>query len=233
MLSELKQKGMEDIPSHPVSLLPKNFNYYAGGHVHIVAQREEEGYGVLTYPGPLFPNSFSELEELKKGGFYIVEDSNIEWIPIQIHNVFSLTIDCKHKTPEQVERDIEEQTKDQQFNNTIITLRLRGILSSGKHSDMNFRDIFQKLLSKSAYFVMKNTTKLESKEFDEIKIHADSVDEVEDKLIKEHLGQKPIDNEEKLTKDLITQLSTERKDGETVVDFEKRIRDETEKLLFE
>ena len=53
---------MQNIITNPLSLLPKNFDYYAGGHVHIVDSTKIDGYGLIAYPGPLFPNSFSELE---------------------------------------------------------------------------------------------------------------------------------------------------------------------------
>ena len=36
------------------------------------------GYKNIVYPGPIFPASFSELEELKEGGFYIYNDGKIE-----------------------------------------------------------------------------------------------------------------------------------------------------------
>ena len=34
-LSELKPKHLEKMESQPLSFLPQNFNYYAGGHVHL------------------------------------------------------------------------------------------------------------------------------------------------------------------------------------------------------
>ena len=71
-IDELKPEDMQNIITQPLSLLPKNFNYYAGGHVHIVKDTKIEGYGTIAYPGPLFPNSFSELEKLETGGFYII-----------------------------------------------------------------------------------------------------------------------------------------------------------------
>ena len=40
-LTEFKPEELKDIESHPLSLLPKNFNYYAGGHVHYVFDKEE------------------------------------------------------------------------------------------------------------------------------------------------------------------------------------------------
>ena len=87
-----------------------------------------------------------------------------------------------------------------------------------------------------AYFIMKNTNKLTSKEFEEIKIEKESVEDIEESLIKEHLGQikvKDLDisKEEKLTKELMKILNQERKEGERVIDFEKRVNEEVEKIL--
>ena len=88
LLSELKPKEFEKVDSQPLSLLPKNFNYYAGGHPHFVFAKEIEGYGLIAYPGPLFPNNFAELEKLERGGFYIFDNNKVEWMPIQIYNVY-------------------------------------------------------------------------------------------------------------------------------------------------
>jgi len=236
LLSEFKPKNLEKADSQPLSLLPKNFNYYAGGHPHIVFSEKEEGYGLIAYPGTLFPNNFKELEDLKVGGFNMVEDGKLRWEQIQIYNVFPIKIDCNHKIAEQVEQEIEEQIKGKEFNNTIATIRLEGTLESGRPSDINFKEIFDRLYEKSAYFVMKNTNALTTKEFEEIKIEAGSVDEMEEKLIKEHLGQIKVkdlttEQEEKLTKELMNILATEREEGEKVADFERRVKEDVGKVL--
>ncbi len=57
-ISELKPKELEKMDSSPISFLPKGFDYYAGGHVHIVKDISLEGYKNVVYPGPLFPNNF-------------------------------------------------------------------------------------------------------------------------------------------------------------------------------
>ena len=56
LLSEIKPKQFEKVDSLPISLLPKNFDYYAGGHPHFVFSEKIENYGIISYPGPLFPN---------------------------------------------------------------------------------------------------------------------------------------------------------------------------------
>jgi len=55
-------------------------------------------------------------------------------------------------------------------------------------------------------------------------------------LIKESLGQIKVDtldvkDEENLTKQLMAILSREKQDGERVADFEKRIKEEIEKII--
>lgn len=239
-LTELKPESLKNIESHPISLLPKNFNYYAGGHPHYIYNKQEENYGLIAYPGPLFPNNFKELEELERGGFYLVtvenNETSVEYHPIQIHNLHSIKINATHKAPEQVESEIIQAIKELELNNTIITLRVEGVLDSGKPSDINFKDIFSALYDKSAYFVMKNTAKLTTKEFEEIKVQPSSVEEVENKLIKEHIGQIKVagfdlEKEETLTKELMHVLSTSKQEGETVSVFETRIKDEVDKIL--
>ena len=232
LLSELKPKELEKVDSQPLSLLPKNFNYYAGGHPHIVKDASIEGYGRIAYPGPLFPNNFRELEELGNGGFYIVDDDKVEFEPVQIYNTSHIKVDANHKTSDQVRDEIMEQIKGKEFNDTIVTIRVSGVLESGKPSDIKFKDIFEKLYEKSAYFVMKNTHALVSKEFEEIKIDAHNVEDMEERIIKEHIGQIKVDVDEvKVTKELMHILSVSRDEGEKVADFENRVKGEMEKVL--
>jgi DNA repair protein SbcD/Mre11 len=235
-LAEFKPKNLENMDAAPLSLLPKHFNYYAGGHVHYIFNKEEKDYGLITYPGPIFPNNFKEIEDLERGGFYFYDEGKLEHIPIQTVNTFKIHIKANHLTPEQVNKAIQDKIKDKEFNNTLITIRVEGVLESGKPSDINFKDLFALLYEKSAYFVMKNTAALTSKEFEEIKVDASSREEAEEKLILEHLGQIKVDNlstekEKLLTRSFMKTLAEEKNEGETVTVFQKRVLDELKKLV--
>lgn len=235
-IDELKPREMENIMSQPLSLLPKGFDYYAGGHVHIVDDREIEGYGRIAYPGPLFPNSFAELEKLETGGFYIFKDGSARWEPIRIYNIFKINRDCGHKTPEQVKNDILDEIKNREFSNTVVLIRLHGILESGKPSDINFKEIFSELYGKSAYFVMKSSHAVASREFEEIKTDAGNAEDIESSLIKGHIGQIKLEKlssekEEELIKSLMKILSSEKQEGETSPDFERKVKEESGRVL--
>tara|TARA_Y100000310_G_scaffold139131_1_gene138375 strand:- start:31065 stop:32264 length:1200 start_codon:yes stop_codon:yes gene_type:complete len=230
-VDELKPKKMENVDSQPISLLPKNFNYYAGGHIHIVQDKQIEGYGRVAYPGPLFPNSFSELEELEKGGFYIVEDDKVEWHSVEVHKVFKIRIDCSNLNSSQIMERILEEIGDKDFVNTIVLIRLEGIMD-GKPSEVNFKIVFDKFYSNNAYFVMRSTTKLKSKDYEEVKIDAKDIENIENELIKENIGQVEVEGDEaELVKELIKVLDSEKDESERVADFEKRVMDDLGRLL--
>jgi DNA repair protein SbcD/Mre11 len=238
-LSELKPKHLEMMEAQPVSFLPKKFNYYAGGHVHHPTQVELEGYGVLTYPGALFPNNFAELEKYSKGGYYLVtvneDQQKTEWIGLEIVKHHHFNFNCNHKVPEIVSFEIMNHFNNIDLTDTIVTLRLTGSLEQGKISDINFKEIFSQLYKQNAYFIMRNTTKLQSKEYEEIKISEQTnPDEIEDSVIKEHLQQIKLfdqDTELGLTKSLINTLNTSKNEGETITDFQKRVEEEINHLL--
>jgi len=219
-ITEMKTKELEQMESAPISLLPKGFDYYAGGHVHIRKEYNDDNYKNVIYPGPLFPNSFSELEKLEYGSFYIY-DNTPKLIPLKIHP--TVHMDIKGDSVE----DIELQLKtSESVNDAIVTIRVRGKLDSGRISDIDFKGFTDKLYQDGAYMVMKNTAGLKVADFDEVKIHEDSVDNIEKNLMKEHLEDKA-----ELGEKLLTTLSQSKNEGEKNYDFQDRIKNDVDKLL--
>ena len=232
-LTEFMPKNMEEVDSQPVSLLPKNFDYYAGGHIHYIFDKKEDDYGLIAFPGPLFPNNFKELEELKNGGFYIVNDKlEMNYIPIKLKEVISFKFNADDKTPDELEKEIISSIKD--FEDKIVTLRVEGVLKSGKPNDVNFKEILSRL--ENSFVVLKNTNKLTTKEFEELEVETGNIEEIEDKIIKSHLSQIKVkdfteDKEEKLVHDLLEQFGLEKDENEKNADFEDRLTDSIIKSL--
>jgi DNA repair exonuclease SbcCD nuclease subunit len=235
-ITELKPEELEKIDSSPVSLLPKGFDYYAGGHVHEIIKKELPGYRNIIYPGPLFPNNFREIEKLKCGGFYFYDNGILTYEPVEIFPVYSVEIACSNKTPEEIELELSKRSEKEDFSNAIITIRLSGRIKSGKPSDIRLGDIIRAFYEKNAYFVMKNTAALISEEFEEIKVKEETVDETEKALISENSGQVKVsgmDNEyeKQLVMELMSAFNSEKKEGETKTDFEKRVNEETDRVM--
>ena len=233
LLNELKPttKDWEKVPSEPLSLLPKNFNYYPGGHPHFIQQKSTPEHPLIAYPGPLFPNNFKELEELKQGGFYIVDvnqnNTNLTHHKIKLKETICLNINAENKTIEELNQELREQLSLLNIIDAILTIRISGTLKSGKPSEIEFKEIINE--NKEAYIILKNTSKLKTKEFSEIEIKTGSIEEVEDSIIKDHIGQIELpdlqlnDNQELLTNQLMTTLNKEKIEGEKNIDFETRI----------
>lgn len=247
-LEELKPKNMEKMEAQPVSLLPRNFDYYAGGHVHIVANKEIDGYRNIVYPGPLFPNSFSELEHLKKGGMFIVDATvdvvdanNVESSPgiaktntmtlamtnakttarrieIEIKKIITIKKFFEIASAEDIKNALSDEIKKHDFNDAVVLIRVHALLKTGRISDIRFQEIIEEIYSKGAYFVMKNC-KIESQEYQSIKVEAQTPEQIEEKFISEN------PEPEKVRK-FITLLNQVKQEGETNSDFDERISEE-------
>src|SRR3990167_2339611 len=218
LLEELKPKGFP-VEGHSLSLLPKNFNYYAGGHPHFITAKEYPDYGIISYPGPVFPNNFKELEELKHGNLCIVEfnkEINVKNMPLEIKQVHSYFINANNKTTSEIQKEINKIKE----TDGIILLRIEGILKEGKPTDIKFKDI-------PSYSFLKNTSKLLSKEAEEIKISETA--NIEEDFVKEFNKEKIFDDRVILS--LMAVLDKEKEEGERIVDFEERIIKDIKKLL--
>ena len=239
-IEEFKPRGLEQMEAVPLAMFPKGFNYYAGGHIHRVFEREVKGYGLITMPGPLFPNSFDELELCGSGGFYIVEHDaatgkvKVAHNLVVVHNAFTISVDADRKSPEEVSSELLAAIETKEFYNTIVLVRVAGQLRSGKASDVNFKSFFEEAYAKSAVYVAKNTGKLVGEGFEEIKVDYQSVEDVEQKLVSEHAGQSKafsVEKEKELAHQLLHILAKEKEEGETTADFEKRVREDFAKVV--
>ena len=226
-ITELKPKELAHMESQPISMLPRGFDYYAGGHVHIVNDASLPGYAKIVYPGPLFPASFSELEELGVGGFVIVSDDVVERIRVPLKERVVFTIDADKKSVEHVNAELRE-LENNDVKGKILLIRVEGELSEGRISDLRFKELLTTFHEHGAYFVMKNTTKLTSKEFEEFQTAHASAEELEERVIREHAGQTPVnglslEEEVTLTKELFAILGEEQREGEKKYEYEERV----------
>lgn len=237
-IAELLPQHLAIIDSQPVSFFPKNFNYYAGGHIHHPTKIDIPEYGTVTYPGALFPNNFAEVEKYGHGGYYNIavkdEQQDVQWISLPVIKHETVTLHCRHQSAEEMTATILKYFQDKDLTDTLVTLRLKGTLTHGNAMAINFKDIFKQLYAQGAYFIMKNTAALLSTEFAEIKTGNTNSDTVEEEIIKEHLQQLKLFSPEKelqLINSLLLSLNTTKKEGETVNDFQQRIESDVNRIL--
>ena len=219
-----KAKGTLPVDSIEIDLLPKA-DYYALGHLHIDFQ-----YQNFVYPGPIFPNNFQELEDLKHGSFYIVDteaENSLQKIELKIKEVVSLEIEVKNASTATEQIIFELDKKD--LEDKIVLLRIKGELENGKNSDIKFLQIEEFVKRKNAYFILKNTHNLKTKEV-ELEIEIKDTENIEEETIKIYSEQNQSDFNE-LIPQLINSLSIEKQEGEKTEIFANRIISEGKKIL--
>jgi len=229
-IEEYRPDYLKDVAALPLSLLPKGFDYYAGGHIHHRSEQEHNGSKII-FPGPLFPCNFQELERFKSGGFYIVENNKPRFVDLKTNEVAVIKIDAENKTAKSVESELEERISGLEGDDFILLIKVTGTLKEGKPTDINFRRLLEEAYNQGAIVVRRNTNSLTSKEYEEIKVSSDTVENLEAKLIKEHLGQSGMKNEKELVEGLIRVLDTEKIEGETNPTFESRVIKEVDHTI--
>lgn len=216
-LDEFKPKDLERVECLSYQMLPRNFDYYAGGHVHYAFEASREGYKKIVFPGPLFPNNFRELEEFGCGRFCVVSVSNgldVSWREIKLKEVVHHKFNLDGVFAEDVEARVVNSVRD--FDDKILLLRFEGVLSS-RAGDINFKGIAERL--SSAYAVLKSTSGLKSRE-SKLNLDIRSSADVESLLMSE--AKFSIGGQE-LAMSLMRVLDVEKSDGERSADFEARV----------
>jgi DNA repair exonuclease SbcCD nuclease subunit len=219
-----KAKGTLPIDSLEIENIPKA-DYYACGHLHIDFQYEN-----FVYSGPVFPNSFQELEDLEYGRFYIVDTdspNNPQKIELKIKEVVSLNLDIKNALTA-VNQIISELEKFD-LKNKIVLLRLKGVLEKGENSDIKFSQIDEYIRNKQAYFMLKNTNELKTNEI-EMQPEIKDAENIEEESIKIY-SQKNPSNFNIFIPQLISSLNIEKQEGETSESFTNRLMEESRKIL--
>jgi hypothetical protein len=240
-INELKTKDLELMDGIPATFMPPDFNYYAGGHVHIINSVSLKNYPLIRYPGPVFPVTFGELEKLCAGSFSFVSMDNngqvsIDEKKVKIKDVLSFDVDVDAMTPESAFKKIKKTISSTDVIDAIVLLRVSGRLSEGRSSDIDFHEIFSLLKGAGAYHVLRNTMKLTSAEFEEIKREIDSIEDIERELIMEHSGQVGLPGTDQATEAVMTEqilhmLNVTRQEGEKVASFDEKIKKEMDTLL--
>lgn len=249
-INELRPKNLVHATSMPLSLLPPGFSYYAGGHVHSRSEHRCHD-GFIVYPGCMFGTDARDLEHTsqnEKRGFYIVEVEKdqvkkpINFIEISPCEIISQTIDVEKKTAVQVQQILDTYVSSINVDGKVILIKLQGMLSTGKSSDIDTNSAKELLKSKGAITINISKFGISTQEVTKITVMGDTEEQIKEKLLKERLMSFKLDSSIKdrkvqtvvsnllvgeagtnLAQNLLSVLKQEQKDNENKTDFEERI----------
>ena len=169
----------------------------------------------------MFPNNFWELEKFKHGGFFINsfkgDEVESEYVPVKLKDTVAYTLNVDGRDSHQIVDLVLNNIDKNEVLDKILLIRLEGILNSGKLSDIDFERINEEY--SGAFVILRNSSKLKIKEFDEFEVDEESVEYVEEKFIGEHKS----DLSEDVVKELFSVLDDEKLEGEKNFDFDARI----------
>jgi len=252
-INELQSLNIPIEQSLSISELPRGFSYYAGGHLHKRSVGKiEDSASPVVYPGPLFGTSYADLELTAKGekrGFAIVdfegsETTGIEFMDIPMPKILAKNFSADGKSAPDLSKEIASFATKEELNvrDSIVLLKIKGALSSGRPSDVDWFSIRQQLLSRGALVVNVNRTALASQELRKLaKLGATNREEIESKLLHERIFNfKPVGPElasfastEGVAKAsaLLRALKSEKREEETRQGFERRVLRDTSRIL--
>ena len=244
-LTELKPGYLARMESIPLSLLPRGFDYYAGGHIHQHLLAQMPGYGKIGYPGPLFAGYPRDLELSARGekrGFYIVyfeeRVKDIRFVEIPICQYVYVEYDANGKNSAEAQRELLERLAELDVEGKLVVLRIKGELSGGKTSDISSARIRSLLAEKGALYVSINRFALTSKEYVSIRVSGEDATTIENRLFRENIGAVKVSNSTlkgeagvKLAMELLKVLRQPQKLNEAKKDYEGRILREAVEAL--
>ena len=236
-LDELKSSVGPETDFMPMSLLPKGFDYYAGGHMHKFTHEKHSDYPHVVYPGTLFSGYHSDLEDNAKGqkrGFVLVEFedkiTNVEFVPIDNVEYELIEIDANAKSTKSVNTELLNSVKEIAANNKVVIIKVWGELSSGKTTEIDFSLIREVLTNNEALEVKISYNRLTSKEYTITKATGATKEEIETNVFKENIGEVTIKQKElvgddgvNLARKLLKELGQPVLVNETKSDYNLRI----------
>lgn len=235
-LDDIKPDFMKAVKSEITSdFLPKGFDYYAGGHVHTYIESNYDS-GLLSYPGPLFPNNFSELKR-EKPAFNLCEfDFDTRKVKItrqfiQTYEIEYVNIELDNINAIQARTIIEERLDDIDYKDKILLIEIKGIIE-GKINDININRIISKCYENGALHVLKNTYKLTSSELKDYEvIQSTDIDLIQKEIIDKYLEGSESKEKELDLINSILKLDLQKNDEEKISQYESRIVDTLDKSL--
>jgi len=184
--------------------LPKNFTYYAMGHLHDKDVKQFNHLkGPIVYPGSIELTTSEGIKDIKKG-FFEVDISGNEaipkWIELDTRPQFSFKTEYKEleKTIDEITEKISSLTKK-----PIIEVKIQG-------EDIEI-DHIQAQIARLSSSTIRCFWKIETKQISESSVFLDRPNKIEDEILK--LSIKALDSEQDANfaiNELLPKLSKEQ-----------------------
>ena len=191
-IQEILPLNMQFRDSLPISLIPKGFDYYGGGHIHKRVEKKIDN-SLIIYPGPLFGSTFQDLEETAKGekrGFYIISfDTQIfecKFIEIKVADILYKEIFSQKWSSEKLKDEITKNISELEVKNKIVLIKVKGKLF-GKRSNIDFGKFGLDISKRGAILSFININNLSTDETQSIVVQSSNKFDIEREIFHESI----------------------------------------------
>ncbi len=195
-ISDMRTEHDTEGENMPLSLLPKGFAYYAGGHMHKFNHQKFPDYPHVVYSGTPFAGFHSDFEENAKGqqrGFVLVEFEDtvktVELIQVSNTQYEMIKIDANNRNSESVNQELQEKADNIDPAQKIVIIKIGGEMTTGKTSDVKVTDVKEKLMGLGALEVSISRNQLTSMEYSITEARGENKNEIETNIFRENIGQ--------------------------------------------
>ena len=237
-INEMIKENLPGADFMPLSYLPKNFDYYAGGHMHKFSDESYPDYTHVVYPGTLFsghPIDFIDNAKGQQRGFVLVEFEkeiqSVEFIHIPNIEYVLIEINAQNKKIETVDTELKAKIKDSDVKEKLVIIHVEGELSEGKTTEVNFSQIKDQLIENEALYVLINRNQFSSREYNITGAKGSTKDEIETNVLTENIGQLSLENKKlledhgvSLAKFLLKKLGQPKLENEKEGQYEDRMK---------
>jgi len=215
----LLHKGIQEIlplnlqfrDSIPISLIPKGFDYYGGGHIHKRVEKKMDS-SIIAYPGPLFGSTFQDLEETAKGetrGFYIISfDKQIidcKFIEINVAEILYKEIVSQKWNSERLKNEITRNISELEVKDKVVLIKVKGKLL-GKRSHIDFGKFSLDISERGALLSFININTLSTDETSSVAVQSNNKLDIEREIFHESI--KNFQTESTLSNKLKNQINS-------------------------
>ena len=242
---DMKKDSVIEGDQMPLSLLPREFDYYAGGHMHKFNHQNFDGYQNVVYPGTPFAGYHADLEENAAGlkrGFVLVDFdkkvNSVEFVELPNAQYEIIQVDADNRKSESVNQELIEKSSSITAEQKIVIIKVAGELTSGKTADIDISALREDLRTRGALVVNISKNNLTSKEYTISEAKGTNREEIESNVFSENIGQLRFENQNllnengiALAKKLLQELSQPQLANEKKNEYIPRIRDNALKIL--
>ncbi len=170
-ITQFKPPNLSEMETVDISLFPKGFDYYAGGHIHQRGEYRLEGYERVVFPGPLFTGYGRDVEDTAKGeprGFYLVEFDEtvrgVEFVPVASFAGVYKELSVEGINSVEANERLRRLFEGAEVGGSLVAIRVFGELAGGRPSDLELAELKSKLVDRGAVHVYLNRGSVTARE---------------------------------------------------------------------